>query len=105
MKQGSRAKVSAPHLADRMPKRRGGARATDALDALMVIARGYLRSEELPYLDLVATRIEGGNLSERMQKLLKGARTPAALRTRLRPLMMRLADCLVQNEPFDGKMQ
>lgn len=81
VRDGSAARVAAPHLA---PGGAGGTVASrDVLAALLPAAREELDPEERPYLDLVEARLATGNLSERIRRHLEPvpeARREAAIR-------------------------
>lgn len=105
VRHGTRARVSAPHLA-------GGARrdaegladVKDVLRDLLGMARDEVRADETVYLDLVAGIIERGNLSERLALALTpyldddDAFTDAARR-----LYVELSDALRENTPWKGR--
>jgi glutathione synthase/RimK-type ligase-like ATP-grasp enzyme/gamma-glutamyl:cysteine ligase YbdK (ATP-grasp superfamily) len=95
IRDGSRARVEAPHLT-------GPAEARDALRALLEGARRAVRRDEAPYLDLAARMIETGSLSERIRAELAPVAdaedevfTEAARR-----IYIELMDCLEANEPW-----
>ena len=99
---GTAARVAAPHLA---PLAGAGPGTTlpagELLAALADDARAGLAAEERPYLDLVASRLAGGNLSERIRRRVEAA--PARRRDgEIRALYGELADCLVENRIWEG---
>jgi gamma-glutamyl:cysteine ligase YbdK (ATP-grasp superfamily) len=106
--EGSAALVAAPHLrpegqaADPLPAAEvlagllDGAR--DELHALRPVHGG---DDETPYLDLVARRLAGGNLSERLRARF-AAVSAERFEGALRDLYGELADCLAANRPWAG---
>ncbi|MCU0726448.1 MAG: glutamate-cysteine ligase family protein [Planctomycetes bacterium] len=102
--RGTRARVFAPHLPiPREPDGKGEVR--DALRALLAIARKATRPEDHLYLDLVAKVIEAGNLSERISAaLLPFMESDDDYTEAARRLYIRLSDCLLANEPWDGTL-
>jgi gamma-glutamyl:cysteine ligase YbdK (ATP-grasp superfamily) len=102
--RGSAARVAAPHLrsvAGVGEGERGGVPAGELLAALVPAARRRTRADERPYLDRVAARLAGGNLSERIRRHV--ARVPARRREpAIRALSEELARCLVENRAWDG---
>jgi gamma-glutamyl:cysteine ligase YbdK (ATP-grasp superfamily) len=95
--EGTAARVAAPHLA---PAGRG-ASAGEVLAALLDGARDELAAEERPYLDLVAERLAGGNLSERIRRRLEPV-PEARLAGAIRELYGDLADHLAANRVWRG---
>ena len=95
--EGTAARVAAPHLAPLAGAPPGAALpAGEILAALAEDARAGLALEEWPYLDLVARRLAGGNLSERIRRRVEAV--PARRRqAEVRALYAELADCLVEN--------
>ena len=104
VRDGGAAQVFAPHLAA------SGERGTDGLvpvravlTSLLELAEKNLPKRDRPYLDLVARIIDRGTLSERIRAALvphlgdEDGYTEAARR-----IYIRLADCLVDNEPWNG---
>lgn len=81
-------------------RRPGNARAL--LRALLEEAADVVRESERPYLDLVATRIENGNLAERIRRCTDGHRTAARRHDAIRAVYGELMDCLERNEPWLG---
>jgi glutathione synthase/RimK-type ligase-like ATP-grasp enzyme/gamma-glutamyl:cysteine ligase YbdK (ATP-grasp superfamily) len=105
VRDGSAARVRAPHLgrrADRGGDGRLPVRA--ALRELLAMARRSVRRDEAAYLDLVERVVEQGPLSERIRAaLLPHAGDEAAFAAALRRVYAELADCLVANEPWRGR--
>jgi hypothetical protein len=100
--EGTAARVDAPHL--RWPEgRASGAapRAGDLLAALAAPAAARLPAAERPYLELVARRLEGGSLSERIRRRLAPA-APRGRAARIREIYEELALCLARNEVWQG---
>jgi len=104
IRAGSAALVSAPHFAvDRDETGRTGVRAV--LRQLLDGARKAARKDEAPYMDLVASVIDRGSLSECIRTALapyeEGSDedfTEAARR-----IYIELMDCLEANEPWRGR--
>jgi len=93
--EGRAARTEAGHLAP------AGGRAGDLLAGLLDGAREELAADERPYLDRVAERLAGGNLSERIRARLE----PLPERRReaaLREIYEELAACLDANRPWAG---
>ncbi len=103
IRDGTRAHVAAPHL---RPATRSSATTTarSVLGALLEAARAEISAEERPYLDLVADRIERGNLSERIayQVQRRRRRRGAELAPVIHEVYEELAACLEHNAPWDG---
>ena len=97
------AMVRAPHLVDGSDE--AGVPVRVVLRSLMDRARRCVPSDEAEYLDLVDAIIEQGSLAERIRaRLLPLAGDDAAFRTELRTVWGELADCLVRNEPWAGRL-
>jgi hypothetical protein len=76
-----------------------------ALSALLTIARKNTVPGDQFYLDLVERIVEQGNLSERISAaLLPYMETDDEYTEAARRLYIRLSDCLLQNEPWDGRL-
>jgi glutathione synthase/RimK-type ligase-like ATP-grasp enzyme/gamma-glutamyl:cysteine ligase YbdK (ATP-grasp superfamily) len=105
VRDGSAARVLAPHLGDGLRRDADGtACARDVLNTLLDGARRNVRKDEASYLDLVERIIETGTLSERIRAALEPySGDEAAFRDRLRDLYSDLADCLERNEPWAGR--
>lgn len=101
---GTAAPVEAPHLRSYLGRAGAGGRALQAgelLAGLLDVARAETPERERPYLDLVAGRLAGGNLAERIRRRIAPVphrRRPAALRA----LYEELAACLPANTPWAG---
>jgi len=104
IRDGTAARVEASFL-DLSPRdRHGKAMVVTALSSLLEMARKQCASDEEDYLDLVATIIENGNLSERIRKqLLPLSQDFIELTEMARRIYIRLSDCLLANEPWDGE--
>jgi glutathione synthase/RimK-type ligase-like ATP-grasp enzyme/gamma-glutamyl:cysteine ligase YbdK (ATP-grasp superfamily) len=105
VREGSGARVHAPMFGDSVPRdARGMACARDVLRELLVVARRAVQKGEAEYLDLVATIVESGSLSERIRDhLLPFADDPQTLDEASRSLYRELADALERNEPWAGR--
>ena len=103
IRDGSRARVHAPHLAcERGPD--GGATARQALRHLLAGARSAVRRDEVEYLELAAEIVEAGSLAERIRAALEpSAADEAALRSEVRRVYGELADSLEANRPWAGR--
>jgi glutathione synthase/RimK-type ligase-like ATP-grasp enzyme/gamma-glutamyl:cysteine ligase YbdK (ATP-grasp superfamily) len=98
VRDGTRARVHAPHLGGAGPVR-------DALAAAFDMAREVARSEEGPMLYRVEQIAERGTLSERMAAVLRArSRTDTELANVARRLYIRLSECLLDNEPWSGEL-
>ncbi len=100
VERGTAAVVAAPHLAP-LAAAAGPLAAGELLVALAADARRALAPDERPYLDLVVSRLAGGNLSERIRRRLEGvprAELPAAIRA----VYGELADHLRDNRVWAG---
>ncbi len=99
IRDGSRARVRAPHL---LGPRGGTAR--DALAALLEGAAANVPTADVPYVDLAGRIVASGSLSERMAAFLAPhADRPTALRRAARRLYEDLAECLLDNRPWPGR--
>jgi len=105
VRDGSAARVLAPHLGDGLERDRDGtAAARDVLLALLDGARKVVRKDEAEYLDLTERMIRSGTLSERIRAVLEPlSDDPDAFRTRMRMVYFELADCLERNTPWAGR--
>jgi glutathione synthase/RimK-type ligase-like ATP-grasp enzyme/gamma-glutamyl:cysteine ligase YbdK (ATP-grasp superfamily) len=101
IREGSAARVAAPHLdVDREADGRADARTV--LRQLLAGARRAVRKDEAGYLDLVARMIETGTLSERIRAEMAPF-TEADDETfteAARRIYIELIDCLEANEPW-----
>jgi len=102
VERGTAARVAAPHLAALAGARPGsGLPAGELLAALADDAGDGLAADERPYLDLVARRLAGGNLSERIRRRVEAA--PARRReAEIRAVYGELADCLAGHRVWQG---
>lgn len=106
IRDGSRARVVAPHLGDGFARDEAGAACVrDVLRELLAGARKAVRRDEASYLDLVERVIETGSLAERIRAAVApvAAEDGSVDRQRLRQLYAELADCLERNEPWAGR--
>jgi glutathione synthase/RimK-type ligase-like ATP-grasp enzyme/gamma-glutamyl:cysteine ligase YbdK (ATP-grasp superfamily) len=106
VRNGSDARVTAPHLGDAVERGADGRTgARDVLRHLLGLARRTVRREEDDYLDLVALIIEQGSLSERISESLRPFRNdPARFREATREVYLELAACLEANRPWVGRV-
>jgi glutamate---cysteine ligase / carboxylate-amine ligase len=105
VRDGSRARVFAPHIGDG-PSRGadGSAAARDVLRELLAGCRRAVRRDEAAYLELVEDVIEHGSLAERIRAVLEPAASdPPRFRERTREVYEELARCLLANEPWRGR--
>lgn len=105
VKQGTRARVHAPHLAPKARRdKQGRAAMQDVLADLLARARRHARADERPYLALLDGVIERGNLSERIAAALAphlsddDGFTDAARR-----IYVELSESLTENVPWKGR--
>jgi hypothetical protein len=105
IRDGSQARVLAPHLGDSADRDDKGLLPVQAvLHHFLRHARKVVRREDADYLDLVETMIQSGSLSERIRSHLmlyvddEDGFTEAARR-----VYIELADCLESNEPWWGR--
>jgi hypothetical protein len=103
---GTDARVFAPHLVGEADRGRDGkVPIVSALSSLLGTARRNARKDESEYLERVERIVWDGNLSERIRRALEPwlgddeGFTEAARR-----LYIRLADCLLENEPWNGRI-
>jgi glutathione synthase/RimK-type ligase-like ATP-grasp enzyme/gamma-glutamyl:cysteine ligase YbdK (ATP-grasp superfamily) len=104
--EGTKAKVHAPHLCVRHERDEAGRLdIRHALAELFALAERKIRPDEGPYLELVAGIIENGNLSERMAAVLRPhLDDEQAFTDTARRLYIELAQCLLENEPWPGRV-
>jgi glutamate---cysteine ligase / carboxylate-amine ligase len=102
---GSAARVHAPHLGDSVARGADGrADVRDCLRALLQLCERHVRRDEQGYLPIVRAMIDSGTLSERIRAhLAPFSADPADFQRRTRALYGDLADCLVQNRPWEGR--
>ncbi|MCO5172152.1 MAG: glutamate-cysteine ligase family protein [Planctomycetes bacterium] len=105
VREGTRARVHAPHLLaqeerddeDKVEVRR-------VLHELIAMARKKAPAREEPYLDLVAGIVRQGSLSECMKAALDPYMGDADTFTEAaRRLYIQLSECLVENRPWAGR--
>lgn len=104
IRDGSEARVAAPHLD--VPKRDadGTAGARDVLDVLLEGAHSTVASDEAGYLELVERMIATGTLSERIRAALEPhTADDEGFTEAARRLYIELMDCLEANEPWRGR--
>jgi glutathione synthase/RimK-type ligase-like ATP-grasp enzyme/gamma-glutamyl:cysteine ligase YbdK (ATP-grasp superfamily) len=104
IRDGSRARVRAPHL--EVDRDAGGtAAARDVLAAVLAGARAAVRDDEAAYLDLAAEVVAHGSLSERIRAALEphAAAGDPAFHTAAGRVYRELADCLEANRPWAGR--
>ncbi|MEW5930652.1 MAG: glutamate-cysteine ligase family protein [Gemmatimonadota bacterium] len=102
VRDGSRARVTAPHFRSVARDAEGRADVRDVLRALLEDARRSVRRDEAEYLELAGRVVEAGTLSERIRAALLPFQeaedevfTDAARR-----IYIELMDCLEANEPW-----
>jgi glutathione synthase/RimK-type ligase-like ATP-grasp enzyme/gamma-glutamyl:cysteine ligase YbdK (ATP-grasp superfamily) len=102
VRDGSRARVTAPHFGSVARDAEGRADVRDVLRVLLEDARRSVRRDEAEYLELAGRIIEAGTLSERIRAALLPFQeaedevfTDAA-----RHIYIELMDCLEANEPW-----
>jgi gamma-glutamyl:cysteine ligase YbdK (ATP-grasp superfamily) len=102
VRDGSRARVMAPHFGSVPRDAEGRADVRDVLRVLLEDARRSVRKDEAEYLELAGRTIEAGTLSERIRAALLPFQeaedevfTDAA-----RGIYIELMDCLEANEPW-----
>ncbi|HEU0079318.1 MAG TPA: hypothetical protein VFQ76_16810, partial [Longimicrobiaceae bacterium] len=102
VRDGSRARVTAPHFGSVARDAEGRAEVRDVLRVLLEDARRSVRKDEADYLELAGRIVEAGTLSERIRAALLPFQeaedevfTDAARR-----IYIELMDCLEANEPW-----
>jgi glutathione synthase/RimK-type ligase-like ATP-grasp enzyme/gamma-glutamyl:cysteine ligase YbdK (ATP-grasp superfamily) len=104
VRDGSRARVIAPHFTGLERGDDGRAEVREVLLGLLEDVRRAVRRGESAYLHLVERVIRSGSLSERIRLELEPTRDDEeALRRELRRVYGELADCLERNEPWAGR--
>ena len=105
IRDGSQARVLAPHLGDSPDRAENGLIPVQAvLHDFLRHARKVVRREDADYLDLVATMIESGSLSERIRShLMLYVDDDERFTEAARRVYIELADCLEANEPWWGR--
>jgi glutamate--cysteine ligase len=101
---GTQARVLAPHLlGERGRAVDGTISAAEALRPLLARVRAR-PSAESAYLDLIARILDSGNLSEAIRRQLRPLEADrTAFEVRLHTIYNELADCLVANQPWEGR--
>ena len=103
VRDGSRALVRAPHFTGVTDG--PGASVRTVLQSLLERSHEGVVAEDRDYLPLIAQTIEHGTLSERIRvRLEPHAHSETALRRALRDVYRELADCLLTNEPWPGRV-
>ncbi|MBW3628709.1 MAG: RimK-like ATPgrasp N-terminal domain-containing protein [Gemmatimonadetes bacterium] len=105
IRDGSQARVLAPHLGDSPDRGDNGlVPVQTVLHDLLRHARKVVRREDADYLDLVETMIESGSLSERIRShLMLYVDDDDVFTEAARRVYIELADCLDSNEPWWGR--
>lgn len=104
VRDGSAAVVHAPHVVGDCGEPCVGVR--QVLQALMERAQRSISRDDAGYLALVGDIIEQGSLSERIRARLEPfAGSGEAMQQELRRVYGELADCLVSNQPWAGRME
>lgn len=105
VKDGTRARVHAPHLLSQDERDDDGkVEVRRVLDELIALARKKAPGREEPYLDLVAGVVKQGNLSECMKSALEPYMIDSDTFTEAaRRLYIQLSECLVENRPWTGR--
>lgn len=104
VRDGSAARVSAPHVAARRDGD-GRVEARAVLRALLEDAEGSARRDEAEYMELVGRVIEAGSLSERIRAALRAYEDASdeEFTEAARRIYIELMDCLQANEPWRGR--
>lgn len=103
IRDGSRARVLAPHL-DCARAADGSAAARDALRPLLAGAGEAVRRDEAEYLELAGEIVEAGSLAERIRSALEpAAGEPDAFTREARRVYGELTECLEANRPWSGR--
>ena len=97
IRDGSRARVRAPHLCGSGPHS-----VRQVLTALLAGARNFARSTDAGYLGLAESVIESGSLAERIRQALQPhtSRPTDEFIEAARRIYIELADCLEANDPW-----
>jgi gamma-glutamyl:cysteine ligase YbdK (ATP-grasp superfamily) len=100
---GIQAQVRAPHLRPRSLNPQTSTRARSVLGQLLEGAYPEIAANEQPYLAVVEDRIRRGSLSERIvHRVRRRTSRGRDQRAAIRAVYEELADCLVNNTPWDG---
>ena len=101
IRDGSRARVLAPHFANVPRDADGRTGVRDVLRMVLDAARRTVRRDEATYLELAARVIDAGSLSERIRAELEPfANDDEAFTDHARRVYIELMDCLEANEPW-----
>ncbi|HEX5727396.1 MAG TPA: glutamate-cysteine ligase family protein [Longimicrobiaceae bacterium] len=102
IREGSRARVRAPHFPALERGDDGRAEARAVLRHLLEGAEGAVRGSEAHYLELVGRMIEAGTLAERIRAALlpHAEGSDEAFTEAARRIYIELMDCLEANEPW-----
>jgi hypothetical protein len=105
VKQGTRARVHAPHLATGAKRdAEGRVDVREALVDLLAMATKEARADERPYLPLIGGIVERGNLSERIAAALEPhVKDEDAFTDAARRVYIELSDALTENRPWKGR--
>ncbi len=104
VRDGSRARVAAPHLTTLERESDGKVAVRAVLDQLVARAGRRLKRGEQHYLELLDVVRERGTLSERIgARLSPYAAHPEALREEARAVWLELCDCLADNRVWAGR--
>lgn len=105
VRDGSRARVHAPHLGEHVDRdEHGNTPVRAVLRELLALARRAVRKDEAAYLDQVEQMIDTGTLSERIRDaLLPYADRDEEFTEVARRIYIELSECLVANEPWRGR--
>ncbi|UCF20774.1 MAG: hypothetical protein JSU87_05030 [Gemmatimonadota bacterium] len=101
IRDGTQARVHAAHLRPPSMKELGSTTARSVLGDLLEQVPAEIAADELPYLTLVADRIQRGSLSERIRyRLSKRTGRGVALPLAIREVYTELMNCLQRNSPW-----
>lgn len=104
IRDGSAARVTAPHLWSGERDESGRVPVREVLRALLASARRAVPKADAEYLDLLEPVIERGSLSERIRdRLLPHVHDDDEFTEAARRVYIELADCLESNEPWSGR--
>ena len=102
VRDGSRARVRAPHITGVTDG--AGVGVGEVLRALLERAQRGVEDADSSYLARIEQIMQQGTLSERIRARLEPhAQSETALRRALREVYRELADCLLSNEPWQGR--
>ncbi len=102
VRDGSRARVTAPHFRSVSRDAEGRADVREVLRALLEDARRSVRKDEAEYLELAGRIIDAGTLSERIRATLApfASADDHTFTDAARRIYIELMDCLEANEPW-----